>query len=79
MPSRPAQRGAFLGWLVGVPGLAAGFYVNVMPLIAASAAALLVGVALSGVNGWVVASHAFWGRPSRAFTAATSDASSSSP
>ncbi|MDP6371060.1 MAG: hypothetical protein QF463_14570 [Vicinamibacterales bacterium] len=79
MPSRGAQRGAFLGWLVGVPGLAGGFYAESIPLIAASATALLVGVMLSAANGFVVARHAFRRTPAVIPVQSGADAPSASP
>ena len=59
LPDRAWQRLAFYLWLGGVPALAAGFYFNVAPVLAAGAWCLLAAVVFGTLNSAWILRHTF--------------------
>lgn len=59
MSVRAFEQAAFYLWLAGVPMLAAGFFFDAVPFLAAGAWSLLAGTVLRSVNTAIVLRHAY--------------------
>ena len=59
MSVRTFEQAAFYLWLAGVPMLAAGFFFDAVPFLAAGAWSLLAGTVLRSVNTAIVLRHAY--------------------
>jgi hypothetical protein len=65
MPWRDGQDLVFLLWLLGVPSLAGGLALDLVPFVSAGAWCLLVATLADAANVTRVLRHAFTARPTR--------------
>ncbi len=66
MPDRVLQSLTFYLWLIGVPLLAAGFYLDAIPLVTGGAWSLLIAAVLAALNAALILRHAFTNRSAHA-------------